>query len=368
LIERKRAPLRHRLTVVNAARIVARKVGYWAACDLCRKSSRESIAPSVDCFAMTDIVTVTLNPAVDVATSVEHIVDTHKLRCAPPTRDPGGGGINVARTIHRLGGDCIALYLAGGPTGDVLTLLLEAEHLPTERIGIAGETRENICVTETATAREYRFLMPGPSITEAEWRGCVTRIETMQPAPRYLVLSGSLPPGAPDDLYARLARTANARGSRVVVDAAGPALRAALDAGVHLVKPSLGELSALAGELLDEASACRKASEIVAQGQAEIVAVTLGARGAWVVSRDRVLRLHGRPAAVCSTVGAGDSFVGGMVWALARGEPFDDACRYALAASAASVGHPGTALCTRGEVERIHAELVEEATGRAPRH
>ncbi|KVL44128.1 1-phosphofructokinase family hexose kinase [Burkholderia territorii] len=311
---------------------------------------------------MTDIVTVTLNPAVDVATSVEHIVDTHKLRCARPRRDPGGGGINVARTIHRLGGDCVALYLAGGPTGDVLTLLLEAERLPAVRIPIAGETRENVCVTETATGREYRFLMPGPLVTEAEWRDCAARIEALHPPPRYLVLSGSLPPGAPDDLYATLARAARARGSRVIVDAAGRALQAALEAGVHLVKPSLGELSALAGEPLDDTSACRKACELVARGQADIVALTLGARGAWVVTRDGALRLPGRPAAVCSTVGAGDSFVGGMVWALARGVPFDEACRYALAASAASVEHPGTALCTRDDVERIHAELVAQAS------
>ncbi|CAB3767403.1 phosphofructokinase [Burkholderia sp. MSh2] len=314
---------------------------------------------------MTDIVTVTLNPAVDVATSVAHLVDTHKLRCARPRRDPGGGGINVARTVHRLGGDCVALYLAGGPTGDVLALLLEAERVPAVRIRIAGETRENVCVTETATGREYRFLMPGPSVTEREWRDCAARIARLQPAPRYLVLSGSLPPGAPDDLYATLARAAAANGSRVVVDASGPALRAALDAGVHLVKPSLDELSALAGEPLDEASACRKAAELVAQGRADIVALTLGARGAWVVTRERALRLPGRPAAVASTVGAGDSFVGGMVWALARGVPLDDACRYALAASAASVEHPGTALCTRDDVERIHAELVAHASAAA---
>lgn len=314
---------------------------------------------------MTEIVTVTLNPAVDVSTSVEHIVDTHKLRCARPRRDPGGGGINVARTVHRLGGDCVALYLAGGPTGDVLTLLLDAEQVPAVRMRIAGETRENVCVTETATGREYRFLMPGPLVTAVEWRDCAARIAALQPAPRYLVLSGSLPPGAPDDLYATLARTAAANGTRVVVDAAGPALRAALDAGVHLVKPSLDELSALAGEPLDEASACGKAAELVAQGRADIVALTLGARGAWVVTRERALRLPGRPATVCSTVGAGDSFVGGMVWALARGAPFDDACRYALAASAASVEHPGTALCTRADVERIHAELVAQASDAA---
>ncbi|MDN8089692.1 1-phosphofructokinase family hexose kinase [Burkholderia multivorans] len=310
---------------------------------------------------MSDIVTVTLNPAVDVATSVERIVDTHKLRCAPPRRDPGGGGINVARTIHRLGGDCIAIYVSGGATGRALAQLLEAERLPTGRIPIAGETRENICVTETATGREYRFLMPGPAVTAAEWHACATRIETMRPAPRYLVLSGSLPPGVPANAYATLARVASRNGTRVVVDAAGAALSAALDVGVHLVKPSLGELSALAGEPLDEASACRKARELVSAGRADIVAVTLGAAGAWVVSRDCTVRLPGRAAAVCSTVGAGDSFVGAMVWALARELPFDDACRYALAASAASVEFPGTALCTRDAVERIYAELAAGA-------
>ncbi|AYZ64583.1 1-phosphofructokinase family hexose kinase [Burkholderia multivorans] len=309
---------------------------------------------------MTDVVTVTLNPAVDVATSVEHIVDTHKLRCAAPRRDPGGGGINVARVVHRLGGDCVALYAAGGPTGQVLTALLEAERLPAVRVAIAGETRENFCVRETSTGREFRFLMPGPSLAADEWRNVDAHLERMHPAPRYLVLSGSLPAGAPVDAYATLARAAARRGSRVVVDTSGPPLQAALEAGVHLVKPSLGELSALAGAPLDEEAACRKARELVARGCAEIVALTLGERGAWVVTRDRALRLHGRPTAVCSTIGAGDSFVGGMVWALARGAPLDDACRYALAASAASVANPGTTLCTRDDVERVHAELVAE--------
>ena len=149
LIERNRVPSRHRLTAVNAVTGVERKVEARPARGGCRESPRRRASHRLRTTHMTDIVTVTLNPAVDVATSVEHIVDTHKLRCARPRRDPGGGGINVARTIHRLGGDCVALYLAGGPTGDVLTLLLEAERLPAVRIRIAGETRENVCVTET---------------------------------------------------------------------------------------------------------------------------------------------------------------------------------------------------------------------------
>ncbi|CAN0625458.1 putative ATP-dependent 6-phosphofructokinase isozyme 2 [Burkholderia multivorans] len=310
---------------------------------------------------MPDIVTLTLNPAVDVATTVERVIDTHKLRCAPARRDPGGGGINVARVIHRLGGDCVALYAAGGLTGRMLTASLAAEGLPAECVEIAGETRENFSVRETSTGREFRFVLPGPSLSEAEWRRFGAYLERDGTPPRYVVLSGSLPPGAPADLYAQLARTAQARGSRVIVDTSGPALRAALDAGVYLVKPSLDELSALAGRPLDEDTAQQAAASLVAAGHAEIVALTLGARGACVVTRDATLRLAGRRVAVCSAIGAGDSFVGGMVWALARGARLDDACRYALAASAAAVLSPGTGLCAPQDVERIHAEMSGEA-------
>ncbi len=161
---------------------------------------------------MTDILTITLNPALDVATSCDALQPSHKLRCAHAERFPGGGGINVARVVQRLGGDCLALYLAGGVVGDRLQNLLQAEQVPSHRLGIADETRESFSVLETSSGREYRFVLPGPDVTAREWQACVDFLAAVEPAPRYVVLSGSLPPTLAVDSYAQLATLARSRG------------------------------------------------------------------------------------------------------------------------------------------------------------
>ncbi|CAB3638552.1 Putative ATP-dependent 6-phosphofructokinase isozyme 2 [Paraburkholderia phenoliruptrix] len=307
---------------------------------------------------MPEIVTITLNPAVDVATAIERVVDTRKLRCSAARRDPGGGGINVARVIQRLGGDCTGFYVAGGATGVMLGQLLDAEAFVGVGIAITGETRENFSVLEQCSGLEYRFVLPGPTLATTEWQRCIDEFDALQVAPRYLVMSGSLPPGAPVDIYARLARLAAARGTRAVLDTSGPALGAALDAGVWLVKPSLGELRELTGQpLIDESEWIGAAQHIVRAGQARMVAVTLGERGALLVTEDRCLRAAALPTKVCSSIGAGDSFVGALIWALNRNAGIDEAFRYGMAAAAATLLGAGTALCERGEIERLYREI-----------
>lgn len=314
---------------------------------------------------MAEILTVTLNPAVDVASSVELIEPTRKLRCTVARRDPGGGGINVARVLQRLGGDCLALYLAGGVTGRVLQDLLAAEQVAGLCIRIDGETRENFSVFETSTGREFRFVLPGPTVTEREWQSCSAYVDALNPAPRYIVLSGSLPPGAPIDIYARIASSARGRGSRVVLDTSGPALAAALEVGVFLVKPSLNELRGLTGKpLVEEQEWCEAARQIVQDGQASIVALTLGDQGALVVTGERTLRAPAFPVQVSSSIGAGDSFVAAMVWALNRGSSLDDAFRYALAAASATLLVAGTGLCKQADVERFYLALVDSRSFR----
>lgn len=307
---------------------------------------------------MPEIVTITLNPAVDVATSIERVVDTRKLRCSPARRDPGGGGINVARVIQRLGGDCSAIYLAGGATGQMLRELLDAEAFVGVGIEIAGETRENFSVLEQRTGLEYRFVLPGPTLSALDWQRCLDEFNGLEVPPRYLVMSGSLPPGAATSTYAQLARLASARGTRVVVDTSGPALAEALDAGVWIVKPSLSELQDLTGRpLLEEAECIAAAQDIARSGRARIVAVTLGERGALLVTAERCLRAAGLSVKVCSSIGAGDSFVAALIWALNRGVDIDEAFRYGMAAASATLLGAGTTLCERGEVERLYREI-----------
>jgi 6-phosphofructokinase 2 len=313
---------------------------------------------------MTDILTLTMNPALDLSIATDKVRDTHKLRCAAVQLHPGGGGINVARVLQRLGGDCLALYLAGGLNGQQLQLLLAEENVRAHCIAIAGETRENFTVHELSSGLDFRFVLPGPLVAAAEWQQCLDWVGALERFPPYLVLSGSLPPGVPDDFYARLARLAKARGSRVVLDSSGPALAAALDEGVYLVKPSLRELHDLTGRALGTEAQWREAArQMIQKGQAQIVALSLGDEGALLVTADQALRARSLPVTVKSTIGAGDSFVAGLVWALSRGAGLEEMFRYSMAAGAAAVLSAGTALCQAADVQRLYSEVVLASVG-----
>ncbi|HSV34850.1 MAG TPA: 1-phosphofructokinase family hexose kinase [Ramlibacter sp.] len=307
---------------------------------------------------MTGVLTLTPNPALDLSTSTEKVMDAHKLRCEAPRFHPGGGGINVARVLHRLGERCLAVYPAGGATGERLSQLLEAEQVPAHCVAIAGETRESFSVRETATGREYRFVLPGPTLAPAEWQACLDFVQDLAMPPRHIVASGSLPPGVPVDFYARLAQVAHAQGSLLVLDASGPPLAAALEEGVYLVKPSLRELRELTGEPLEhEAQWLAAARGLVQHGQARLAALSLGERGALLVSATMALRAPAIAVPVASTIGAGDSFTAGLVLALSRGQDLQEALRTAMAASAAALLVPGTALCQPADVERLRAQV-----------
>ena len=307
---------------------------------------------------MTDILTLTMNPALDVATSTDKVLDTHKLRCSAAQRHAGGGGVNVARVVQRLGGDCLALYPTGGTTGQLLRQLLDQEQVRSLCVDIAQETRENFTVSETSSGREFRFVLPGPTLTAPEWQACLERVGALAAAPRYLVLSGSLPPGVPVDFYARLVRLARESGTRVVLDSSGPALAAALQEGVYLVKPSLRELRDLTGQPLASEPQWRAAAQqIVGSGQAEMVALSLGEQGALLVTAEGSWRAPGLTVPVRSATGAGDSFVGAMVWALNRNATYEEALRYGVAAGSAALLSTGTALCQPADVERLYPEV-----------
>lgn len=311
---------------------------------------------------MAAILTLTANPALDVSTSTETVRDTHKLRCSAAQFHPGGGGINVARVLHRLGSDCLALYAAGGVTGERLGRLLDAEGVPRHCLPIAQDTRESFSVHELASGRDYRFVLPGPTLSPAETAAFTAFLDALPAAPGWLVASGSLPPGVPADFYARLARWSQAHGVRFVLDSSGAPLAAALAAGVHLVKPSLRELRELTGQPLDtDAERLAVARQLIVAGQARIVALSLGEDGALLVSADRALRARSVAVTVASTIGAGDSFVAGLVWALDREADLEQACRYGMAAGAAALLTPGTALCQPAEVERLVQQVVVTA-------
>ena len=307
---------------------------------------------------MADVITLTMNPSIDLSVSVERVTPFHKLRASDARRDPGGGGINVARVLKRLGADVVAMYPRGGQLGELLRRLLEQEGVSGLSVAIAGETREDFTVSERSTGAQYRFLLPGPQLTADEWSACLATLQGLDRGARYVVASGSLPPGVPDDFYARVARIAKQAGSKIVVDTSGAPLRAAIEAGVYLVKPSLNEFRILMGSALETQADWIKACRVlVDDGRAEMIALTLGEHGALLVARDRVLHARALPINPASVVGAGDSFLGGMIWSLAAGHSIETAFRYGVAAGSGALIMPGTELCQRIDVERLFRDV-----------
>ena len=308
--------------------------------------------------AVTDIATVTMNPAIDLSTSVDRVEPVSKLRCHSLRRDAGGGGINVARVLRRLGTEVRAIYTAGGTIGQMLQELVEVENVESVALRIAEETREDFTVQEEQSGQQFRFVLAGPRVTEPEWRAFLDVIQSLDPFPKYLVASGSLPCGVPDDFYGRLAQLARDRQAKLVVDTSGSALEKALRQGIFMFKPNLNELTALTGRRIGSAGelsdVCRG---IVESGQSEIVALTLGDQGALLTTHEGTWRSPALPLKVVSAVGAGDSFVGGMVWSLSRGDPLETAFRYGMAAGAAALLSPGTELCHPNDIHRLFGSI-----------
>jgi 6-phosphofructokinase 2 len=307
---------------------------------------------------VSDIVTITINPAVDIFVNVARVEPTRKMRTSAPKRDPGGGGINVARVASRLDAQVTAVYPASGAIGRLLTRLLEREGITSVVTPSHAETRENFTAYEEDSGEQFRFVLPGSPLHRAEWEAVLHELENIETKPKFVVASGSVPPGVPSDFFATIARIAKKIGAKAVIDTSGAALKAAIDEGVYLVKPNLNELSDLCGRPLDTDEARIAATRnMIKAGEAEVAALTLGGDGALLVTRDAVWRARPMPIEAVSTVGAGDSFLGGMVAALAKGQTVEEAFRVAVAAGFAAVMRPGTELCHKEDVEGLLPQI-----------
>ena len=306
---------------------------------------------------MLPVLTVTLNPAVDLATSVDQLRPLQKLRCTMPRLDPGGGGINVSRAIKELGGDSHAFVAVGGHTGALLCDLLDRTGLEIDYWPLIEETRVSFTATEQRTGLPYRFVLPGPTISPLEASAILAQLDTLiQRYTGYVVASGSLPPGIPDDFYARLARRTRERGGKFVLDTHGAPLRAATEARPYLVRLNHLEAQELLGGTA-ESAAHLLATQLVERQLAEVAIVTLGEHGAIVATHDTQFEIRPPRVAVRSGVGAGDSFVAALVFGLANGWPLEDAARYGVAAAAAAVTTEATELCQRETVDAFYAQI-----------
>ena len=306
---------------------------------------------------MATIVTLTMNPALDIATTTERVEPVHKLRCTAPRYDAGGGGINVARAVHALGGEALAVFPAGGAAGEMIGHLLNEEGVAHQTVAINGFTRESLAVEEGISGKQYRFILPGPLVGPADQERCLDLVSRAATEAEFIVASGSLPLGVQPDFYAEVAAVAKRLGKRFVLDTSGAALEQS-GKGVYLLKPSLRELAELTGRAIqDESDEEAAAQEVVARGRAEIVVVSLGARGALITSSQGSARIPAIAVEAKSTVGAGDSMLAGIVLGLTRGLTLHETVRFGIAAGTAALFGAGTQLCRRDDVERLYQPM-----------
>lgn len=310
---------------------------------------------------MTPILTVTLNPALDLSASCPVVEHGPKLRLSDVQTEPGGGGVNVSRAIALLGGTSRALVAWAGATGARHRALLEAALPDLVALPLEGETRESLTVND-ADGHQFRFVLPGPDWPPDQEDRALDTIVGAAGGAGPVVLSGSQPPGVGADFPARLA--ARLGRGRLIVDTSGAALEHLVRAPAPAAAPWVlrmdqAESEALAGgRLEDVAASARLARRLVSEGVAEVVILARGADGSVLADRDTALHCRPPEVAVQSKVGAGDSFTGALALALARGAGFDSALAQGTAAAAAAVMTPGSALCRADTVARLLPDCV----------
>ena len=305
---------------------------------------------------MSKIITLTFNPVIDKSSTVDRIVPDKKLRCSSPHFTPGGGGINVSRALKNLGKDSTALFPAGGHSGNFLIDLLKEEGINSEVTSTSTNTRENFIVVDISSNQQFRFGFPGDAITEKELKNLIAKLEAQDAD--YIVASGSLLPGMPDEILGEIAKIAKKKKARFIVDTSGKALQHSLDDGVFLLKPNLGELSSLVGkEEVGEGELNEIAREKINKGQCEIVVVSMGEKGARLVTKNESFQARAPKIKRVSTLGAGDSMVAGMVLGLINNLPMPEVLQWGVACGTAATMTSGSELCQKEDVQRLLKEI-----------
>lgn len=307
-----------------------------------------------------DIITLTINPSLDKSTHFSGLVPDLKIQCDPPQYDAGGGGVNVSKAICRLGTPSLAVFTSGGQSGTLLVDLLQKEKKITlQPIPTQNPTRENFIASDKNTNAQYRFGFSGAPLTKAEQQRIVGAVQQLKC--NYFVLSGSLNEGVSSNFYQRIATIAKANGAKVIADTSGEALQKVLDFGVFLVKPNVGELAKLIGvEKLELDDVPNAAQKLIEKGSAEIVVVSLGSQGAILVTKDQIEFVSAPHVVKKSTVGAGDSMVGAMVWALVENKSLKEVIQWGVACGTAATMNEGTALFKTKDAQRLFQWLQKK--------
>ena len=284
------------------------------------------------------------------------MIAEQKIRCEKPRYDAGGGGINVSKAIAKLGGKSTCIFTSGGSSGEMLEELVAKEKLESSVIKTKNWTRENFIAFENTSKAQYRFGFPGNEFSDDEKVEILQTIKELKTD--YLVISGSLNEGLATNFYQKIAEIAKESNIKVIVDTSGEALQKVLETGVYLIKPNIGELAKLIGvERLELPEVEKAAKQLIENKSAEIVVVSLGADGAILVTKDETHLVKAPKVEKKSTVGAGDSMVGGMVWALSQNKTLKEVIQIGVCCGTAATMNEGTQLFKVEDVINLLDEI-----------
>jgi 1-phosphofructokinase len=305
------------------------------------------------------VVTVTLNPAIDQTVTVSGFVPGRLHRAAECRFQAGGKGVNVASVLADFGVEVIATGFLGGENPDPFESLFASKRIDDQFLRIEGSTRIGIKIVDSRTNVKTDINLPGLSPRPEEIEALLGRVAALAAPERWIVLSGSVPPGIPHSIYATMIDAIHAKGGRVVLDTSGPALRTGVASRPEVMKPNMDQLGELTGRVLTTPATIREAAESLLDRGVQLIAVTMGARGAVFVERGRAVLARPPQMQTRKTIGAGDAMVAAIVHARMQGLPLDDLARAATAAGAHAVTRTDVGM-DRDEHQKLKGQVEIE--------
>jgi len=304
------------------------------------------------------IYTLTLNPAVDRELTVSAVEYDAVLRASESRVDFGGKGFNVSRMLKSLGSTSTAVGFLGGRTGGMLQEGLKELGIGTDFVWVSGETRTNISIVTESHDHYIKVNEKGPLVELAKQEELLEKIDAITRPGDWWVLAGSLPPAVSEAFYARIVGVLNKHQAKAVLDTTGESLRQGCAEQPFLVKPNLEEAGALTGLPMDQPAEIALAAVAIRKMGAQNVAISLGRAGALLHTEEGTWLISSPKVQERNPIGAGDSMVGGMVWALTQGLTLRESLGWGVASGAATASQSGTEVGSRALIETLLAQVT----------
>ena len=306
------------------------------------------------------IYTLTLNPAVDRELTVPTMEFDSVLRANESRVDFGGKGFNVSRLLKGLETSSTAVGFLGGRAGELLQDGLQSMGIGTDFVWVAEETRTNVSIVTQLHDHYIKVNEKGPLVNEAKQKELLDKIDLLAKRDDWWVLAGSLPPGVPDDFYARIVNILNRHEAHAILDTSGESLKLGCAEKPYLVKPNVEEARALTGLPMDNPSEIAVAAAEICRIGAQNVTISMGKAGALLHTSEATWLTHSPKIQEKNPIGAGDSMVGGLVWALTQEIPLKEALGWGVASGAATASLPGTEVGSRPLIEELFLQVEYE--------